>query len=108
MYDPPGNRYFYQLEGVDKAWHSLGNQHFVSFNGLSPGKYTLKIKGNVGKGSASANEISVEILVRQVFYKTAWFIMLMLFAAAAIVYLVLRYRINQVKRSSVSPHANRQ
>ena len=49
MYDPSGNRYYYQLEGVDKAWHSLGNQHFVSFNGLSPGTYTLKIKGSVGK-----------------------------------------------------------
>jgi signal transduction histidine kinase len=98
MYDPSGNRYFYQLEGVDKVWHALGNQHFVSFNGLSPGKYTLKIKGNVGKGSASVNEILVDILVKQVFYKTAWFIILMSFAAAAIVYLMVRYRINQVKK----------
>jgi ligand-binding sensor domain-containing protein/two-component sensor histidine kinase len=98
MYDPSGNRYYYQLEGVDKAWHSLGNQHFVSFNGLSPGTYTLKIKGSVGKGSASVNEISVDILVRQVFYKTAWFIILMSFAVAAIVYLIGRYRINQVKK----------
>jgi len=98
MYDPVGNRYFYQLEGVDKSWHSLGNQHFVSFNGLSPGNYTLKIKGNVAKGSASVNEISVDILVKQVFYKTAWFIALMALAAAAIVYLIVRYRINQVKK----------
>src|SRR6185436_12599079 len=58
----------------------------------------LKIKGSVGKGSASINEISVDILVRQVFYKTAWFIILMSFAAAAIVYLIVRYRINQVKK----------
>jgi two-component sensor histidine kinase/streptogramin lyase len=98
MYDPAGNRYFYQLEGVDKAWHSLGNQHFVSFNGLSPGTYTLKIKGNAGKGAATINEISVDIVVKQVFYKTAWFIILMLLAAAAIVYLIVRYRINQVKK----------
>lgn len=98
MYDPAGNRYFYQLEGVDKAWHSLGNQHFVSFNGLSPGTYTLKVKGNAGKGSASINEISVKILVKQVFYKTAWFIILIILAAAAIVYLIVRYRINQVKK----------
>lgn len=98
MYDPAGNRYFYQLEGVDKTWHSLGNQHFVSFNGLSPGNYTLKIKGNVGKGAASFNEVSVDIVVRQVFYKTAWFIILVVLASAAIVYLVVRYRINQVKK----------
>jgi ligand-binding sensor domain-containing protein/two-component sensor histidine kinase len=98
MYDPAGNRYFYQLQGVDDTWHALGNQHFVSFNGLSPGKYVLKIKGHVGKGSASVNEISVAIVVRQVFYKTGWFIMLVMLATAAIVYFVVRYRIKQVQK----------
>ncbi len=98
MYDPAGNRYSYQLQGVDDTWHSLGNQHFVSFNGLAPGKYVLKIKGRPGKGAASVNEISVDILVKQVFYKTDWFIILIVLAAASIVYLIVRYRIRQVKK----------
>lgn len=98
MYDPASNRYFYMLEGVDNIWHSLGNQHFVSFNGLLPGNYTLRVKGSLAKGSASNNEITIAVVVKQVFYKTAWFIVLVVLAAAAIVYLVVRYRIDQVKK----------
>lgn len=98
LYDPAANRYFYQLEGLDNAWHSLGNQPFLSFNGLPPGDYVLKIKGNAGKGAASSNEISLAIVVRQVFYKTAWFIVLIVLATAALVYFVVRYRIKQVKK----------
>lgn len=98
MYDPAGNRYFYQLEGVDKVWHPLGNQPFISFNALMPGRYTLRVKGNAGKGSASINEIAVGILVKRVFYKTTWFMVLAVLAATTIIYLVVRYRINQVKK----------
>jgi ligand-binding sensor domain-containing protein len=98
IYDPPGNRYFYQLEGIDNAWHSLGTQSFVSFNGLKPGKYVLKVKGNASKGSASVNEISIDIVVKQVFYKTAWFIVLVTLAAAAIIYWIVSYRIRQVRK----------
>lgn len=98
VYDPSGNRYFYQLEGIDNSWHPLGSQPFVSFNGLLPGKYVLKIKGYASKGSASVNEIAVDIVVKQVFYKTAWFIMLVILAALGVVYLIARYRIRQVKK----------
>jgi two-component sensor histidine kinase len=101
MYDPAGNSYLYMLQGLDNQWHPIGNQNMVSFNGLPAGKYTLRIKGRPGKGSSSVNEITVSVLVKQVFYKTSWFILLALAAAVAIVYSIVRYRINQVKKLQV-------
>lgn len=98
LYDPTSNRYFYQLQGLEDTWHSTGNQGNVSFNGLPAGTYTLKVRGNLGKGSSSVNELMVEILVRQVFYKTTWFLALVLLAIAGIIYAIARYRINQVKK----------
>ncbi len=98
MYDPPGNRYKYMLQGLDNVWHDIGNQPFVSFNSLPAGKYTLRIKGSPGKGAESANEAVVSITVKQVFYKTIWFILLVLAAATATVLGIVRYRINQVKK----------
>jgi ligand-binding sensor domain-containing protein len=98
QYDPAGDRFFYQMQGLDNAWHSIGNQHFVSFNGLSPGRYTLKIKGNTGKGSDSVNELSINILVRQVFYRTTWFILLVLAVLASIGWFIIKYRIRHVKK----------
>ncbi|HEY4110088.1 sensor histidine kinase [Puia sp.] len=98
LYDPGGNRFFYQLQGVDDVWHSIGSQHFISFNSLSPGKYTLKIRGNTGNGSRSINELSIDIRVKPVFYKTIWFIALVIAAAIAIVWWGVRYRIRQVQK----------
>lgn len=98
MYDPQGNRYRYQLQGVDNGWHDIGNQNFISFNALPAGKYTLRIAGSPGKGAESVSEVSVKIFVKQVFYKTAWFILLMLIAATALVTGIIRYRVNQVKK----------
>jgi len=101
QYDPSGNRFFYQLQGVDDAWHPIYNQHFVSFNGLSPGKYTLKIKGNTGGGSASVNELTIHILVKQVFYRTVWFMILVVLAIAAIAWLIRSHSLVSDSLSSV-------
>jgi streptogramin lyase len=98
LYDPAGNRFFYQLQGVDNAWHPIGNQHFVSFNALTPGTYTLKIKGNTARGARSVNELSIDIVVQQVFYRTPWFIALVVFALGYIAWLIVRYRIRQIKK----------
>src|SRR5690349_6541748 len=99
MYDPAGNSYMYMLKGLDNTWHSIGNQNFISFNGLPAGQYILRIKGKSAKGANSVNEIAVIIRVQQVFYKTGWFILLLLAAAVAIAYAVARYRINPKKNS---------
>jgi ligand-binding sensor domain-containing protein/two-component sensor histidine kinase len=98
MYDPSGNRFFYLLEGVDDEWRAIGNQHTISFSGLSPGNYTLRVKGHVGKGAASENELVIAIHVKRAFYKTAWFFALVGLLAASIIYLIVRYRIHQVKK----------
>lgn len=98
MYDPAGNRYMYMLQGLDDAWHAIGNQNFVSFNGLPAGKYVLHIKGKPAKGATSVNELIKNIQVKQVFYRSIWFLLLLPVAAIAIAYAVVRYRINQVKK----------
>lgn len=98
MYDPPGNRYAYMLQGLDNAWHPIGNQNMLSFNSLPAGKYMLRIRGNPGKGAASANEILVRLSVKQVFYKTTWFILLVVLVVGALVYGIVQYRINEVKK----------
>jgi hypothetical protein len=98
MYDPSGNNYDYQLKGFDNKWHSAGNDGVISFNTLPAGKYTLVIKGRINKGAQAQNEIEIPIIVKQVYYKTAWFILLMFLVAAGIIYGVVWYRIRQIKK----------
>lgn len=98
MYDPSGNNYTYQLKGLDNKWHSAGNDGVISFNSPPAGNYTLMIRGRINKGSMAQNEIVIPILVRQVYYKTAWFILLMILLAAGIIYMMVQYRIRQIKK----------
>jgi len=98
MYDPARNGYSYTLKGLDQDWHSVGSSGLISFTSLPAGKYTLLIKGRIGKGVLAENEINVSILVQQAFYKTPWFICLMGLLSLAILYGALQYRINQLKK----------
>jgi signal transduction histidine kinase/ligand-binding sensor domain-containing protein len=101
MYDPASNRYSYKLEGLDNEWHYIGNQHTLSFMSLAPGKYTLRIKGFSAKYLVTKNELAISIKVNQVFYKTAWFIILVVLATAALVAGIVHYRIRHLQKLQV-------
>jgi len=98
MFDPGSNRYLYTLEGLDNDWHYVGQQHTISFMSLPAGKYTLRIKGSPAKGRVADNEITIPIIVNQVFYRTAWFIVLALLAGSAVLYGIIQYRMGQLKK----------
>lgn len=96
MYDPGSNRYSYKLDGLDDEWHYIGNQHILSFMSLPAGKYTLRIKGVSAKYPVAKNELAIGIVVRQVFYKSAWFILIAILILAAIIWGIMRYQIRQL------------
>lgn len=77
--------YQYKLEGLDKNWQPLTNQHFIQYTSLPPGKYVFKLKASNDNKHwiDSDNEITVHILPP--FYKTWWFrLTAIVFLAAAI------------------------
>ena len=49
-YNNSENRYKYRLEGFNKNWIQLGNDHSITFTNLSPGKYNLKVIGSNNDG----------------------------------------------------------
>ena len=98
MYDPARNRYFYKIQGLDKEWHAIGNQHTLSFMSLPAGRYTLQIKGTPAWGREAANTIAVEIIVQQVLYRRPWFLALGVLAAAAIILAIVQYRLYQWRK----------
>ena len=101
MYDPFGNTYSYMLSGLDNTWHSIGNQHTISFISLPAGNYTLRVKGFSDKYLAAKDEAHISITVKQVFYKSTWFIVLLALTIAAVFYGIARYRIDQLKKLQV-------
>ena len=76
------NQYAYKLDNFDKDWNYIGTQHFINFNNLRPGEYTLNIK------SASNNYIwneqprKLKIIIKpptwQTWYAIIFYVMLIM------------------------------
>ena len=74
-FKPEQSKYYVWLEGLEDDWAYIGNQPVIRYHKLPHGKYTLHIKGSDSKGNWSSEELAISIHVRQVFFKTWWFIL---------------------------------
>ncbi len=84
MTDPERITYQYILEGLDDNWRNTRDQRAV-YPMLRPGKYVFKIKASVDGRFTHEQTNSFQFNVKQPFYKTWWFISLvLLFVGAAI------------------------
>ena len=95
--------YTYWLEGFESSYSKLNKKAYVNYSLLPPGNYKLHIKGGITPSLRDANEIVLNIIVRQFWYKTplAYF-----FYMLVIVLLIwLGYRIN-LKRQQDRDQAN--
>ncbi|MCR6721816.1 MAG: histidine kinase [Chitinophagaceae bacterium] len=93
---PNRNLYQYQLEGADKDWVQAGNGHEARYSLLPPGSYTFRVRAQNEAGEYSETTTTMRIVVKQVFWKTGWFISLVIAAIALLSYYIHRLRIRQL------------
>lgn len=86
----------YKLDGLDKEWKTadLNNQAVYSY--LPPGTYTLLMKSEDAEGHPS-KITSVIIKVKPPFWKTWWFLGLVIFAATAILFWLDKLRMQRIR-----------
>lgn len=92
------NTFAYKVEGLDKQWNPI-KENFVRINGLSPGSYTLRVKGRNSKGIWSVHELSIPLFVRRPYYQTFWFWLLAGGALLFSVWGVFRLRVRRLEQS---------
>ena len=93
--DAARNQYQVQLEGVDGDWVYLGNTPRVRYNQLPSGEYILLLRGANFRGIWTEEPYEITIRVRQVFYKTWWFLTLLTLGLLGIVYYFYTYDLRQ-------------
>lgn len=92
---PEKIQYAYRLSGFDKDWVYVGNRTFASYTNLDPGHYTFEVKSTNPDGYWSKETTSLSIIINPPFWRTWWFIILVLFATGTLLYAIHRYRLAQ-------------
>lgn len=96
---PNINLYAYQLEGFDKDWViTNASQRFANYTNLAPGSYTFKVKATNHNGIWSKNAKSIVLIIKPPFYKTIWFILLVIFISVSLILYFIYYRINHFEK----------
>ena len=86
---PKKNVFRYQLQGLSKGW-TTSNLAEATFNNLSPGTYTLMVRGNNGS-SNWMGPASLTIKILPPFWATWWAYTLYTLILTSIVFFVSRY-----------------
>lgn len=92
-------RYKYRLLGAEKDFiiTTLDNAVF-EYKSLNAGKYRFELYLTDTKGNAIGNPVIYSFSIKPPFYQTTWFWLLMVLAVIALVYLLVRVRINRIKK----------
>ncbi len=94
-----GLRFQYLMLGLSEDWSPLTSVSTITFTSLPAGDYILKVRAVDLDGSYS-NTYTIPITVNQAFYKTWWFITLIILASILIVYRIFRMRIRRIRDSN--------
>jgi putative methionine-R-sulfoxide reductase with GAF domain/membrane protein implicated in regulation of membrane protease activity len=95
--NPEGLRYYYRLKGIDTAWTNSGKLRDVSFENLPHGNYSFEVKALNSKGTWSGNNAVYAFIIGVPFWKTWWFLLLVLLSGALLITLLVRTRIRRVR-----------
>ncbi|MBI3233264.1 MAG: hypothetical protein HYZ42_04370, partial [Bacteroidetes bacterium] len=96
---PLQSHYYCMLEGVDPSWKYTGNKGSIEYFSLQPGTYIFKYKASTSDGIFS-NVHQIKLRIYPPFWKTWWFVLIVLLSVLAIIYIIFRNRIESIQRKA--------
>ena len=88
--------YYYRMSGVDDGWVKADRQNYVNYSLLPPGRYTFSVYCENIDGTRSKKITEIEIYIKPPFWRTYWFMSIVLLVLTWGVYLVHRLRVNKL------------
>lgn len=87
--------YYYRLQGVDKDWVYADAKAFATYTNLPPGSYQFEVKGEDDGGTTAITLLP--IIIEPPFWKRGWFLLLATLCIGSAVYLLMRWRIKNIR-----------
>ncbi len=88
--------YYYKMENIDKNWVYGNAERLVSYTNLQAGKYVFNVRCENSDGVPSKEISRLVIIITPPFWQTWWFRLMIISASAISLYLLYRYRVNQI------------
>jgi ligand-binding sensor domain-containing protein/two-component sensor histidine kinase len=98
--NPERNTYYYRIKNVIDEWQALGNQNVLRFNELPAGEYKVEVMAYGNNNNASEGVLTMWLDINEAYYKTWWFIGLIILACVGVGYLIVTARMRQLKMVS--------
>jgi len=89
--------YSYKLENYDKEWSPYTDINYTKYDNLPPGKYTFKVKSCNNEGIWNVEPVTFSFTIKTPYYKTWWFIIILVVSVTGIVILIFRLRVRQIR-----------
>lgn len=94
---PEKVRFQYWLEGYSEKWETTSDR-MLSFSQLNPGSYTLRVKASANENFDSAPVAEYRFVIKNSFWTTWWFRILLLLAVAGLTFWFVKERIRAVRK----------
>lgn len=94
------NKYKYKLEGFNKNWIQLRNDHKVTFTNLSPGDYQLRVIGSNNDDVWNNEGATLFITVQPPWWRNKYAYAFYLFFIFGSLYSIRRFEINRREQKS--------
>lgn len=87
----------YKLEGIDKTWMQADKSNQAVYSYLPPATYTFLIKSEDADGHPSKHISSLVITVKPPFWRTWWFLGLVIFAVIGLLFWLDKQRTQKIR-----------
>jgi Signal transduction histidine kinase len=90
---PEKNQYAYMLDGFDKEWNYVGNQHKATYTNIPAGTYTFRVKATNNDGLWSSKEATLLIVIHPPFWWTLPAKLIYIILILAAIYFSMQYKL---------------
>ncbi len=95
----PNNLYLqYHVEGLGDEWKQIPPDGIIMLNRLAPGKYKLRVRKVNGFGKNNYLYREWSFIVPPYFYRTTWFILLLVLGVLIMLFLLVQLRLKLVEK----------
>lgn len=95
---PENNQFKYMLEGYDEDWqYADANIRSATYSNIPRGNYTFKVDASNNNGKYSGTPFEIQIKITPPFWKTIWFIGIIIILIGLLIYTFIQFRERQLK-----------